>query len=129
MGGHLSSPPPFQTTRKQDGTPNPERKQKLGGSGPRASSSALSSLPFPRPAAGMMGVPSSFLGVPSTFPAGLGGGLGLSQQLPLPPPPSSRFRGVQRLGAQWRAVISLNGVDHHVGCVDCVPDYGWMTDG
>lgn len=102
----------------QDGTPNPERKQKLGGAGSRLSSSVPSSLPFSRPAAAMGAPP--FLGVATTFPQGFGGG---QLHLPPPPPPSSRFRGVQRLGAQWRAVISLNGVDHHVGCVECVPDW------
>jgi hypothetical protein len=110
-------PPTRNTDNTQDGvTLNPDRKSKLGGTGPRPRGGFN---PGGYDSSGM--VPDSSYGAvgkqelrgafshPAAPPVPL---LGPTQQHG-----SSRFRGVMRQGARWKGVIHFKGSDFFLGCV------------
>jgi hypothetical protein len=120
---HTTQPP------NQDGvTPNPDRKSKLGGTGPRPHHSA------PGFGGGAIPGPPALPAVAKKQRRKQGQGQQQQQQgpqvcqLPLQP---SRFRGViPQAGGRWKALINLKGADYYLGYVhfgNIQSDFGLST--
>lgn len=118
---------PIHLFATQDGvTLNPDRKSKLGGTGSRPRGGGNGGggnggfPPLGGPGMALPGAPGfGMLGAKQEF--SFGGASAFTSQQPvasLGPTQqhvSSRFRGVVRQGARWKAVIHIKGTDYFLG--------------